>query len=155
MNISLKAKSSSGSFYNVDFNKGDEGLTVHCECPAGEWGKFCKHKWQLLNGDEKMLFDSSQLSQLVTINNLAIERGLGDLYKEVEELEKQKKSLAKGQKKEKDSVKKLLLNRKLLTEEQFIEANSKIYEIDRKASFTNYLISKEKQVVEKKLKNGF
>jgi tetrahydromethanopterin S-methyltransferase subunit G len=130
-------------------------LSVHCECPAGECGKLCKHKWQLLNGDEKMLFDLSQLTDLKTINSIAIERGLGDLYKEVESLEKLKKSLAKDQKKEKDSVNKSLSNRNLLNEVKFIEANSKLHEIDKKISFTNYLISKQKDVVEKKLKNGF
>ena len=132
MNITLKAKSSNGSFYNVDFQQVAEGLSVHCECPAGEWGKFCKHKWQLLNGDEKMLFYSNQLNDLKAINSLAIGRGLNSLYKEIESLEKLKKSLTKDQKKEKESVKKSLSNRKLLTEEKFIEANAKLHEIDKK-----------------------
>jgi hypothetical protein len=155
MNISLKAKSSSGSFYSVDFIKVEEGLSVHCECPAGEWGKFCKHKWQLLNGDEAMLFDSAQLSELQTINSIALERGVNQLYEGVESLEVLKKSLTKEQQKEKSSVKKSLANRILLTEEKFIAANAKLHEIDKKLAFTSYLISKEKEVIEKKLKNGF
>lgn len=155
MNVILKAKSSSGASYDVVFRQVEEGLTVHCDCPAGEWGKFCKHKWQLLNGNEKMLFDLSQLSDLETISQIAIERGLGNLYAEVESLEKIKKSLAKNQKKEKDSVKKSLSNRKLLSEEEFMNANAKLHEIDSKVSFTSYLISKEKEILEKKLKNGF
>jgi hypothetical protein len=155
MNISLKAKSSSGSFYSVDFIQAEEGLSVHCECPAGEWGKFCKHKWQLLNGDEKMLFDSAQLSELQTIHSLALERGVNQLYEGVESLEVLKKSLTKEQQKEKSSVKKSLANRILLTEEKFIAANAKLHEIDKKLAFTSYLILKEKEVIEKKLKNGF
>ena len=155
MNLTLKAKSSSGSFYDVYFRQVDEGLTVHCDCPAGEWGKFCKHKWQFLNGDESMLFDLSQSNDLKTIRDIAIERGVDNLYKEVDALEKIKKSLAKDQKKEKASIKKSLANRKLLTEEEFMEANAKLHEIESKVSFTSYLISKEKEIVEKRLKNGF
>ncbi len=155
MNILLKANSSSGSFYNVEFREVEEGLSIHCDCPAGEWGKFCKHKWQLLNGDESMLFDSSQLDQLAAIHKIALERGLKQFYKNMEELETLKKSLTKEQKAEKNSVKKSLSNRKLLTEEQFIEANAKLNDLDTKVSFTSYLISKEKEVLENKLKNGF
>ncbi len=155
MNVLLKANSSSGSFYNVEFREAEEGLSIHCDCPAGEWGKFCKHKWQLLNGDENMLFDSSQLNQLAAIHKIALERGLSAFYKKIEELEMLKKSLAKEQKQEKNSVKKSLSNRKLLTEEKFIEANAKLNQLDHKVSFTSYLISKEKEVLENKLKNGF
>ena len=155
MNISLKANSSSGSFYNVEFREAEEGLSIHCNCPAGEWGKFCKHKWQFLNGDKDMLFDSSQLDQLAAIHKIALERGLKDFYKKMEELETLKKSLIKEQKQEKSSVKKSLSNRKLLTEEKFIEANAKLNELDNKVSFTSYLISKEKEALENKLKNGF
>lgn len=155
MNISLKANSSSGSFYNVEFREAEEGLSIHCDCPAGEWGKFCKHKWQLLNGDEDMLFDSSQLQQLAALHKIALDRGLNDFYKNIEELETLKKSLTKEQKFERNSVKKSLSNRKLLTEEKFKEANVKLNELDHKVSFTSYLISKEKEVLENKLKNGF
>ena len=66
-----------------------------------------------------------------------------------------KKSFIKEQKQEKNSVKKSLSNRKLLSEEKFIEANAKLNELDNKVSFTSYLISKEKEVLENKLKNGF
>jgi hypothetical protein len=155
MNVLLKANSSSGSFYNVEFREAEEGLSIHCDCPAGEWGKFCKHKWQLLNGDEDMLFDSSQLNQLAAIHKIALERGLSAFYKNIEELDMLKKSFIKEQKQEKNSVKKSLSNRKLLSEEKFIEANAKLNELDNKVSFTSYLISKEKEVLENKLKNGF
>jgi hypothetical protein len=155
MNVLLKANSSSGSFYNVEFREAEEGLSIHCDCPAGEWGKFCKHKWQLLNGDEDMLFDSSQLNQLAAIHKIALERGLSAFYKNIEELDMLKKSFIKEQKQEKNSVKKSLSNRKLLTEEKFIEANAKLNQLDNKVSFTSYLISKEKEVLENKLKNGF
>jgi hypothetical protein len=155
MSILLKANSSSGSFYNVEFREAEEGLSIHCDCPAGEWGKFCKHKWQLLNGDEDMLFDSSQLNQLAAVHKIALERGLSAFYKNIEELDMLKKSFIKEQKQEKNSVKKSLSNRKLLSEEKFIEANAKLNELDNKVSFTSYLISKEKEVLENKLKNGF
>ena len=156
VNISIKAKSSSGdSFYTVEFITKDDILSVFCDCPAGEWGKFCKHKWQLLNGDETMLASTDQRSQLISINKLAIEKGINDLYKDIEVFEKQKKTLTKEQKKEKDSVKKTLSKKNMLTEEQFFEANASLYELDKKMAYTSYLLAKEKEVVEKKLKSGF
>jgi hypothetical protein len=38
----------------------DTGLSLHCNCPAGEWGKFCKHKIRLASGDEGILYDDDQ-----------------------------------------------------------------------------------------------
>ncbi|MFT7388756.1 MAG: putative Zn finger protein [Candidatus Endobugula sp.] len=156
MNISIKAKSSRGdASYTVDFMTKDGVLSVFCDCPAGEWGKFCKHKWQLLNGDESMLTSIDQSSQLKIVHTLAIEKGIHDLYKDVDALEKHKKILAKEQKKEKDSMKKALSKKHTLTEEQFFDLNASLSAIDTKMAYTGYLITKEKEVVEKKLKSGF
>jgi peptidoglycan hydrolase CwlO-like protein len=102
-----------------------------------------------------MLASTDQRSQLISINKLAIEKGINTLYKEIETLEKQKKTLTKEQKKAKDSVKKTLSKRNTLTEGQFFEANASLYELDKKMAYTSYLIAKEKEVVEKKLKSGF
>lgn len=156
MFISIKALSSRGdSFYTVDFFLKHDALSVLCDCPAGEWGKFCKHKWQLLNGDESMLAEPAQSDKLAEVHKLALERGLNDLYQETERLEKKKKVLAREQKKEKDAVKKALSKKVILNQDQFSEANRALHEKDMEVGFVSYLIAKEKEVLEQKLKNGF
>lgn len=61
--IILKAKSSSGEPYEVEFNISDS-ITVRCNCKAGFFGKLCKHKTGLLAGDVKFLFDTSERAKL-------------------------------------------------------------------------------------------
>jgi len=156
MNISIKAKSSSGDgFYTVDFFVKEDVLSVLCDCPAGEWGKFCKHKWQLLNGDQDMLADPEQAEKLLPITELATKKGVEGLYKDVEDLEAQKKALTKDQKKAKNALKKVLSKKVTLEEAEFAAANEPAAEIDLKIAYISYLLVKEKEIVEGKLKNGF
>ena len=65
--IQVKAKSSSGEPYNVIFTNNDDSFTVSCTCQAGVFGKLCKHKTQLLQGDESMLQNQDEASLLVEI----------------------------------------------------------------------------------------
>jgi hypothetical protein len=106
MDITILAKSSSqpDSPYSVHFTINDETLFIHCSCPAGIYGKLCKHKTAFIEGDLNMLYDSSQqdiLTDVVdTINNTPlyddylkfserkniIERNLHELKNELREL---------------------------------------------------------------------
>jgi hypothetical protein len=65
--IRLKAKSSSGEPYELVFTHHGEFFTVFCPCQAGVYGKLCKHKTQLLQGDETMLDDPSEAPTLARI----------------------------------------------------------------------------------------
>jgi len=65
--IRLKAKSSSGEPYEVIFIHHGDFFTVSCSCQAGVFGKLCKHKTQLLQGDQAMLYDLSEISKLTKI----------------------------------------------------------------------------------------
>ena len=88
MKISIKAKSSSGGgLYNVDFNNENDKITVFCDCPAGIHGKFCKHKWQLMNGNLKMLADESEANMLEQIGEWIAKSSFNNLYSKVNELE--------------------------------------------------------------------
>ena len=49
--ISIKVVSSSGDTYDVLFKFSDDKFSVLCHCPAGIYGKLCKHKTGLLDGD--------------------------------------------------------------------------------------------------------
>lgn len=96
MQIELKAKSSKpDNYYFVTFGYENDRLSVFCDCPAGKFGKFCKHKWQFLGGNTKMLFDESESGQLATVANWATERNYTELYNGVEALEVEIKKLKK------------------------------------------------------------
>jgi len=60
--ITLKAKSSSGNHYKVEFEI-SEVIKVSCNCSAGIFGKLCKHKTGLLSGDPSFLYDTTEKSK--------------------------------------------------------------------------------------------
>ena len=64
MKISIKAKSSSGDPYDVEFLVESNKLSVFCNCRAGQFGQLCKHKTELLAGDQSRLFDESEATLL-------------------------------------------------------------------------------------------
>jgi hypothetical protein len=67
--IRVKAKSSSGEPYEVVFTNHGNFFTVFCPCQAGVHGQLCKHKTQLLQGDESMLHNPSDGSVLAGIRS--------------------------------------------------------------------------------------
>jgi hypothetical protein len=69
MKATLLAKSSSGESYNVEFLTDGGSLRVFCHCQAGVLQRMCKHKLAFIQGDIKMLFDSSQVSLLAEIQS--------------------------------------------------------------------------------------
>lgn len=64
MKISLKAKSSSGPPYTVDFLINESRLSVRCDCEAGKFGQLCKHKTELIAGEQSRLFDETDAPKL-------------------------------------------------------------------------------------------
>ncbi len=157
MDLTLRSKSSSGDIpYNVYFKISSDGrLSVFCDCQAGEFGQFCKHKWQLLNGDEKMLVDSNQIDDLRLVHKLAIERGVGSLYNAVEQFEHEKKDADKAVKAKKVSVKKVIDKRGSLSELEYIEVTNTQFKAEQMVAYIKHRISQEKKAVAKKIKEGF
>ena len=70
MKISIKAKSSSGDPYTVDFLIEKNKLSVFCDCQAGKFGQLCKHKTELIAGDQSRLFDESEVSKLKELETI-------------------------------------------------------------------------------------
>jgi hypothetical protein len=61
MEASILVKSSSRDEpYTVIISKTRQGLSIHCNCGAGEQGKFCKHKRAVAAGDASILYDAEQ-----------------------------------------------------------------------------------------------
>lgn len=111
MNLSLKAKSSKdGFFYNVEIIFENDLLKIFCDCPAGIHGKFCKHKWQVLGGNEKILFDISETDKLDEVSKMASIKNYHKLYARVNDLEL-----------EMEKIKKQITHEKKLIEKKFRE----------------------------------
>jgi len=49
--ITFLVKGSSADPYEVIFIKDGDSLTAVCNCPAGTYGNFCKHRISILDGD--------------------------------------------------------------------------------------------------------
>jgi hypothetical protein len=156
MKITVLAKSSGGDSYEVSFIKTGDLLSVFCNCPAGEWGRYCKHKWKLLHGDESMLFDPSQAEELKTVVSWASASGLEDLYKKVEQYEKELHNIERIQKKDMARTKEKNLKRnEIMSEAEFRNAWSEVADREMKKAYLKYLVDKEKRIAEKKFQEGF
>jgi hypothetical protein len=109
MKISIRAKSSSGGEpYIVDFTRENGLLSVFCNCTAGDFGKFCKHKWQLLSGDRGMLYSSEDEEKLQQVEEWVEVSSFYSLYSDVNELEAQVAKLkAQIKKAKKDAEKRM------------------------------------------------
>jgi hypothetical protein len=101
--IILRANSSAGDPYNVHFDFSDNKLTVFCNCQAGTYGKLCKHKTGLLDGDLTILFDKADQETLLQVIEYVKKSKYTEVMsayslkkKEIEEMQKQEKKI-KGQ----------------------------------------------------------
>jgi uncharacterized Zn finger protein len=62
METTILAKSSSRDEpYIVTVSLAENGLSIFCNCPAGEWGKYCRHKMAVVSGDAKILYKNEQI----------------------------------------------------------------------------------------------
>ena len=102
MKITIQAKSSSGEYsYTVDFIKENELLTVFCSCPAGIFGKSCKHKLQLLLGNASMLDSDSEEGKLEELKKWVDASSFSQMGSKLEQIESEIALLKKEVKKEK------------------------------------------------------
>lgn len=53
--------------YTVAVSRNKQGVSLSCDCPAGIWGKLCKHKLAVVKGDQDILYDSQDI---VTLNQI-------------------------------------------------------------------------------------
>lgn len=95
---------SQGDLYNVTFNISEKTLNSSCSCIAGKNGNFCKHRYQILNGNISN-FRSNNYEELEKFYNQLyfVEDGLESYYFYNEN--KSKKELIKP---EKDKLKYLV-----------------------------------------------
>ena len=96
----IKVSSSSGDPYDVHFQFSENKFTVFCNCQAGIYGKLCKHKTGLLNGDSSILFDNADHEILEQIHQevkkskyTEIIASYNSLRKEIETAQRKEKIL--------------------------------------------------------------
>lgn len=74
--------------YDLDVTIEGTALTLHCSCPAGEWGKLCKHKIGVVEGTESLVYNQTDLPSFRQLVNAVRSTGLVDMVKSVRKAEK-------------------------------------------------------------------
>lgn len=85
--------------YIVTVKQHDGRMICICDCPAGKFGKLCKHKIAIFIGDDSILQDVTQASQLVdlvrNLKNGLIDQSIKRLIEAELEVESAKKKVGK------------------------------------------------------------
>lgn len=89
--------------YLVVFRKSENNLTALCNCPAGEYGMYCKHRIRILAGSDEGIV-SENIKDVEIVKNWV--KG-SDVEKVLDELLQSEIELGKLQKKVADLKKKL------------------------------------------------
>ena len=85
MEIRLKAKSSDGkASYVVQFVRESGKLSIFCSCPAGEFGRYCKHKLSFLKGESALLTDTSDADSISAVREWVRESSYAALLAEID-----------------------------------------------------------------------
>lgn len=51
---------SKGDEYHVTFEREGDNMNAYCDCPAGDNGLYCKHRFALMEGDAKAVLSSNK-----------------------------------------------------------------------------------------------
>lgn len=102
MKYEFLAKSSGSVPYLVVFTHSENGLSATCNCKAGIFGKLCKHKLALLQGDASMLSDPTEDQKLYELSALVLKTSYPKFLSEIHQAElaqiKAKKTLDQSKK---------------------------------------------------------
>lgn len=83
-------------------------LSIHCTCPAGKWGKYCKHKAAMVLGDAKYLYSDGQAESFADARKLIVASTLPTLCAEIADAEKKAAAATAFAKKTKEKVAKAM-----------------------------------------------
>ena len=101
----LVRSSSRDEPYSVEISSTAEyGLTIICDCPAGEWGKYCKHKMAVALGDATILYDDEQIDGFNEISNWIDVSNYPKIFSEIRVVEKQLEEAKKNVKNMKEKI---------------------------------------------------
>ena len=109
--VEILSKSSSDAPYKVRFYIEGASISAFCSCPAGEHRKLCKHVIRLLNGDDSILYDSSEKTILDEIHSHLQGTTIPSLLSELSESEMLLIEAQKNIKKAKKKLEKAILKK--------------------------------------------
>jgi len=105
MEILVLIKSSSQPEpYGVTVSVESDALAIRCTCPAGEWGKYCKHKVAVVLGDTTTLYGDDQLGCFEEARKWVVASSLPTLFAEISDAEKKAAAATALAKKTKEKV---------------------------------------------------
>ncbi len=105
MEITILVKSSSRDEpYAVAVSSTESGLSIFCDCPAGEWGKYCKHKMAIILADERILYDEEQNDNFKKVTEWTYKSGYPSLVTELRTFEKALETAKKNVKNHKEKI---------------------------------------------------
>lgn len=109
MKIVVLLKSSSQlEPYEITTISDVRALSVHCTCPAGELGKYCKHKAAMVLGDAGALYGDDQSERFAEAQKLIVASPLPTLFAEIADAERKAVAAAAFAKKAKKHVAKAM-----------------------------------------------
>jgi len=109
--VKVLAISSSGDPYTAIFYLEDNEIAAFCSCPAGENRRLCRHVIRIMNGDDSILYDSSQKEGLMTVAHHLQKTTVPFLLSELNESETRLQEAEKNAKRAKKALEKAVLRR--------------------------------------------
>ena len=106
--IILVKSSSRDEPYAVAVSSTESGLSIFCDCRAGEWGKYCKHKMAIVLADERILYDEEQKDNFIKVTKWISESGYPDLVQGLRKSEKALELAKKNVKNQKEKIARLM-----------------------------------------------
>lgn len=94
---------SKGDEYEISASRSGINFTMTCTCEAGRNGMYCKHRFALLDGDIKQLL-SDNVADVEALKSMLAGSEVGERYKIVCDLEKQKATIDERLKAEKKAL---------------------------------------------------
>jgi hypothetical protein len=89
----FKIKGSGEKEYRVHIApKGNDSVTITCDCKAGIFGRMCKHKLAVATGDPSLLIDNSEADKLEEVAEKISRRNIGKLLLDLAETKKEQEA---------------------------------------------------------------
>lgn len=106
--VVLLVSSSQPEPYEVSVTVESDALAIRCTCPAGEWGKYCKHKAAVVLGDSTALYGDEQVERFEQARKWIVASTLPTLFAEIADSEKKAAVATALAKKTKEKVAKAM-----------------------------------------------
>ena len=66
----VKSSNEENGPYKVTVTREGDLSKIKCDCQAGKFGQYCKHKMRVIKGHEDILYDESQEDDLASVAKL-------------------------------------------------------------------------------------